>query len=979
MGQESIEPGSQHFSFATSQRAASRKLALDERENQEPNTRESTPARSTPKLAAPRQAYSPRSNPFVPRPEVRTPAGAVARRLSVHSGVSTASSSSLPAVSEISGGDEAQSAWLMSPEVSVDEVKSSWEAVGRLCDRATESRTPQRADGSAGKPGLADALDSSSQDGAVALSWLDMGGLHRTSSDAHSSGRGPLDASPWRSRVSNSAFHGNSPTSSSASGLSSPPEAGAPFLNAAGYVYTGITPARPASAAAAARGRAHGARDAGHAESHQNPNFAVRHPASAGGAGTPRWATPAGSDRGVGFGLEGAGSAGSASLLSSADGFPRSFQLVRSGSTESLASLQSLQSLADAPPRSPKASAAAGGCTMRTIPEPGESPFQLAPPLPPPPGVRDLLRVAFGRGPPPPPPTAAPSDSSPVVNPIMDPAAARVCLEQSGHAAAWLAGFGPSTGAGGMADQLEGMASGAAGAEAPQTARPEPPAVGDGGEAGAFSSPIEVAPPGDAAAAPEGVIEVQAAEATPAQAVPRGVRLRSFIELSTPARLTPFLRWAPAASADTAKAPPAEPPRRRMARRRLLRAADVACVVLALVAVLAVVGAFLNWPHGPLAIKTSSHAQPGHPTKAYLASFAATFPLFAPPEHAVQPWWLHPGAALRSAWLAAGAALLGVLALAGTAALLGHARVRPAAAAAACDGDAVGELCHAAEQRPQRTRRPSASAPPPQGAAELQSPGRSARGRRSTRAAASLTSPCAVAPAASFASEVAAVGRRRTAAPAPPDTAATPLRRCRDTGLPCDRTGQQAVACYAGNFLVKMLSELAGGERKSVQHVLVHLLPYLGGSTTLAALRVDSPDDPECRVCYKDLATADGLTSLREALSAAQLQVYDEQKVCYALLAQRILAALPQTDDGVWLMKSSEYGADAFAQSVGVFETLFEDSGYDTASCRLADGAGARRQALPASPWRAKYAAAYEKAVDIGRLVPGVPFHPGAD
>lgn len=43
-------------------------------------------------------------------------------------------------------------------------------------------------------------------------------------------------------------------------------------------------------------------------------------------------------------------------------------------------------------------------------------------------------------------------------------------------------------------------------------------------------------------------------------------------------------------------------------------------------------------------------------------------------------------------------------------------------------------------------------------------------------------------------------------------------------------------------------------------------------------------------------------------------QAYDERKVCYALLAQRILAALPQTDDGVWLLKSTEYGSDTFAQ-----------------------------------------------------------------
>jgi len=38
------------------------------------------------------------------------------------------------------GDDEAQSAWLLSPEVSVDDVQSSWEAVGRLYDRALEQR-----------------------------------------------------------------------------------------------------------------------------------------------------------------------------------------------------------------------------------------------------------------------------------------------------------------------------------------------------------------------------------------------------------------------------------------------------------------------------------------------------------------------------------------------------------------------------------------------------------------------------------------------------------------------------------------------------------------------------------------------------------------------------------------------------------------------------------------------------------------------
>ncbi len=51
-------------------------------------------------------------------------------------------------------------------------------------------------------------------------------------------------------------------------------------------------------------------------------------------------------------------------------------------------------------------------------------------------------------------------------------------------------------------------------------------------------------------------------------------------------------------------------------------------------------------------------------------------------------------------------------------------------------------------------------------------------------------------------------------------------------------------------------------------------------------------------------------------------QAYDDLKVCYALLAHRILAALPQTDDGVWLMRSTQYGSDAFAQACRSCRTL---------------------------------------------------------
>ena len=41
-----------------------------------------------------------------------------------------------------------QSAWLMSPEVTADDVKSSWEAIGRLYDRSIESRVRCAGSGS---------------------------------------------------------------------------------------------------------------------------------------------------------------------------------------------------------------------------------------------------------------------------------------------------------------------------------------------------------------------------------------------------------------------------------------------------------------------------------------------------------------------------------------------------------------------------------------------------------------------------------------------------------------------------------------------------------------------------------------------------------------------------------------------------------------------------------------------------------------
>ena len=120
------------------------------------------------------------------------------------------------------------------------------------------------------------------------------------------------------------------------SGMSSPSEAGAPYFNAAGYAYTGVTPSRPASAAAGARGRTLGGSNSDPA---QNPT--LRRPSSAGPA-SPQWAMPGGSGLGseeLGSPAGRAGTTDGGAVLSSAEGFPRSFQLVRSGSNDSLASL----------------------------------------------------------------------------------------------------------------------------------------------------------------------------------------------------------------------------------------------------------------------------------------------------------------------------------------------------------------------------------------------------------------------------------------------------------------------------------------------------------------------------------------------------------------------------------------------------------------------------------------------------------------
>eukprot|EP01127_Copromyxa_protea_P000021 TRINITY_DN1001_c0_g1_i2.p1 TRINITY_DN1001_c0_g1~~TRINITY_DN1001_c0_g1_i2.p1 ORF type:complete len:133 (-),score=17.96 TRINITY_DN1001_c0_g1_i2:24-422(-) len=130
-------------------------------------------------------------------------------------------------------------------------------------------------------------------------------------------------------------------------------------------------------------------------------------------------------------------------------------------------------------------------------------------------------------------------------------------------------------------------------------------------------------------------------------------------------------------------------------------------------------------------------------------------------------------------------------------------------------------------------------------------------------------------------------------------------------------------------FLLHFLT--TGGQPKTVTHVRVHLLPYIGGVPTLRALLTDSPSDPNCTVCYTDVETSQGLSGLRNSLSAQQLQDYDALKVCYEILTERILRAIPQSEDGVWLVG---HEVDPFKQTIALFHTLFSDSKFTDASCR---------------------------------------------
>lgn len=135
----------------------------------------------------------------------------------------------------------------------------------------------------------------------------------------------------------------------------------------------------------------------------------------------------------------------------------------------------------------------------------------------------------------------------------------------------------------------------------------------------------------------------------------------------------------------------------------------------------------------------------------------------------------------------------------------------------------------------------------------------------------------------------------------------------------------QAVLCYAGNFLTKMLAELNKGNNKTTEHVRVHLLPYLGGIQTLSSLQIDQPSNPLCTVCYSDPQTSIDLTGLRNLLSSDQIASYDAIAVCYVKLTDFIMNSLDKSEDGVYLKPSQIYD-DPFDQVVAMLtETVSMD------------------------------------------------------
>lgn len=151
---------------------------------------------------------------------------------------------------------------------------------------------------------------------------------------------------------------------------------------------------------------------------------------------------------------------------------------------------------------------------------------------------------------------------------------------------------------------------------------------------------------------------------------------------------------------------------------------------------------------------------------------------------------------------------------------------------------------------------------------------------------------------------------------------------------------EDAVACYAGNFLVKVLTEVNSGSTKTAQHVRVHLLPYLGGPKGLDALLNENIHNEACQICYmSDWGTVAQLRNLRLSLSESQTNAYDDLKACYHIMTHRIMEMLPTDSAGEYLISQMKAGGNpesaAYDQALDLLKDLFSTKKYDVASCKI--------------------------------------------
>ena len=115
-----------------------------------------------------------------------------------------------------------------------------------------------------------------------------------------------------------------------------------------------------------------------------------------------------------------------------------------------------------------------------------------------------------------------------------------------------------------------------------------------------------------------------------------------------------------------------------------------------------------------------------------------------------------------------------------------------------------------------------------------------------------------------------------------------------------------ALLCYAGTFMSKMLSELnsvdntSNSNAKSPEHVHTHLMPFLGGELALSQLLKgnENADNATCYVCFEDADAANGLMQLREMVPDAARKAYDAMHVCVYDLAAAIVISIPKEQGG---------------------------------------------------------------------------------